>query len=321
LRGTLRDNAWVLGLAFQHDGLSAAAVKGIGYSYNTPGLFAQDELSPASWLKLAASARIDDNNDYGTFLSTRFSALIREPGSAWSVRTSVGGGYAAPTPFVDEVEATSLGSLLPLHGLHAERAMTESLDAKWSDAQWDVNVGVFDSNVHNALTVQAADGNKLQIFNAPGPRRAPGAELLIHYVVGPLHAIGSWSMVDASEATLADRRESAPLVPRQTGELGAILESKDRGRVGLEVGYTGRQALEDDPYRSMSEPYFELNALGEIRSGRVSIFLNAINLTNVRQTRFDPLVRPSAGLGGNPLTEVWAPLEGRMFNIGIRAEL
>jgi iron complex outermembrane receptor protein len=321
LRGTLRNNAWVLGLALQHDRLSAAAVQGIDYSYNTPGLFAQDELSPASWLKLAASARIDDNNDYGTFMSPRLSALIREPGSAWSLRTSVGGGYAVPTPFVDDVEATSLASLVPLRGLHAERAVTESIDAKWTDARWDVNLGVFDSAIRNALTVQAADGSKLQIVNAPGPRRAPGAELLIHYVAGPLHAIGSWSRVDATEATLAGRRQSAPLVPRQSGELGAILESKDRGRVGLEIGYTGRQALEDDPYRSVSEPYIELNALGEIRFGCVSIFLNAINLTNVRQTRFDPLVRPSAGLGGNPITEVWAPLEGRGFNIGIRAEL
>ena len=42
------------------------------------------------------------------------------------------------------------------------------------------------------------------------------------------------------------------------------LESTKRGRVGLEAGYTGRQALEDDPYRSVSEAYFELNALGEI---------------------------------------------------------
>ena len=30
LSGTARDNAWVLGLAFQHDGLSAAAVQGVG---------------------------------------------------------------------------------------------------------------------------------------------------------------------------------------------------------------------------------------------------------------------------------------------------
>jgi outer membrane receptor for ferrienterochelin and colicins len=88
----------------------------------------------------------------------------------------------------------------------------------------------------------------------------------------------------------------------------------------LELGYTGRQALEDDPYRSVSEPYFELNALGEIHFGAVSIFLNAINLTNVRQTRFDPLIRTTPGLGGNPITEVWAPLDGRTFNAGIRAE-
>ena len=199
--------------------------------------------------------------------------------------------------------------------------MTESIDAKWTDEGWDVNVSVFNSEIRDALAVQTADGNKLQLFNAPGPRRAPGAEVLIHYVVGPLQAIGSWSYIDATQATLSGLRQAAPLVPHQSGELGAILESTKRGRVGLEAGYTGRQALEDDPYRSVSEAYFELNALGEIRFGSVSIFMNAINLTNVRQTRFDPLVRPFPGQGGNPITEVWAPLGGRTFNVGIRAEL
>jgi outer membrane receptor for ferrienterochelin and colicins len=184
-----------------------------------------------------------------------------------------------------------------------------------------VNVSVFSSEIRDALTVQEAPGDKLQLFNAPGPRRAPGAEILVHYVVGPLQAIGSWSYIDATEAQFSGIRQAAPLVPRDSGELGAILEKKQRGRVGLEVGYTGRQALEDDPYRSVSEPYFELNALGEIRFGNVSIFINAINLTDVRQTRFDPLVRPSPGLGGNPITEVWAPLDGRTFNLGIRVDL
>jgi len=233
----------------------------------------------------------------------------------------VGGGYAAPTPFVDEVEATGLGSLLPLRGLRAERAITESLDAKWASEDWDVNFSVFDSQIRDALTVQGMSGSKLELLNAPGPRRAPGAEMLIHYVAGPLQVIGSWSYIEATEATFSGSRQDAPLVPRHSGELGAIVESKKRGRVGLEVGYTGRQALEDDPFRRVSEPYFELNALGELRIGNVSIFLNAINLTNVRQTRFDPLVRPTLGLGGNPITDVWAPLDGRTFNVGVRAEL
>lgn len=318
--GSARDHTWLLGLAFQHDGLSAAAVSGVGYSYNVPGLFVQDEFAPTPWFKLAGSARVDSNNAYGTFVSPRGSALIRQPSGNWSLRASVGGGYAAPTPFVEEVEATSLGSLLPLRGLRAEHAVTASIDAKWTDRGLDLTVSVFSSQIHDALNVLAAPGDKLQLFNAPAPRRAPGAEVLAHYVVGPLQAIGSWSYINATEVLLSGERQAVPEVPRHSGELGAILENQ-RGRVGLEVGYTGRQALEDDPYRSVSEPYFELNALGEVRVGSVSIFLNAINLTDVRQTHFDPLVRPFPGLGGNPITEVWAPLSGRTFNLGFRAGL
>ena len=321
LGGAARGHAWVLGVAFNHDGLAAAAVPGVGYAYNVPAVFAQDEFSLASWVKLAASSRVDVQNDYGTFFSPRLSALFRQSDSPWSLRASVAGGYAAPTPFVDEIEATGLGALLPLRDLRAERAVTESLDAKWADKGWDINISVFDSEVRNALAVQAAPGEKLELVNAPGLRRAPGAEMLIHYVAGPLQAIGSWSYINATEAAVSGARQEAPLVPRQSAELGAILENSQRGRIGLEMSYTGRQALEDDPYRNTSEPYVELNALGEIHFAVVSIFLNMINLTNVRQTRFDPLVRPTPGLGGTPITEVWAPLDGRTINVGIRADL
>jgi outer membrane receptor for ferrienterochelin and colicins len=321
LSGTAGGHSWVAGVAFNHDGLSASAVPGVGHAYNVPAVFAQDELAPTTWVKLAASARIDVHNDYGTFFSPRLSALFRRPDSAWSLRASVGGGYAAPTPFVDEIEATGLGSLLPLRGLHAERAVTESLDAKWAAGGWDVNVSVFTSEIRDALTVQAAAGEKLELLNAPGPQRAPGAELLIHYVAGPLQVIGSYSHINATEASLSGLRQDVPLVPRNSAELGGILENKKRGRIGLEGGYTGRQALEDDPYRAASEPYFDLNALGEIHFGSVSIFFNAINLTNVHQTRFEPLIRPTPGLGGTPITEVWAPLDGRTFNLGIRVDL
>jgi outer membrane receptor for ferrienterochelin and colicins len=182
-------------------------------------------------------------------------------------------------------------------------------------------VSVFDSEIRDALTVQSASAEKLELVNEPGAWRAPGAELLIHYVAGPLQVIGSYSHIQATEAGLSGLRQDTPLVPRNSGELGAILENKQRGRIGLELGYTGRQTLEDDPYRNVSEPYLELNALSEIRFGAVSIFVNAINLTNVRQTRFDPLIRPTPRLGGTPITEVWAPLDGRTFNVGIRVAL
>jgi iron complex outermembrane receptor protein len=320
LSGTSQRHQWVLGVAFERDQLNVGAVPGVSYTYNVPAMFAQDTYSLVPWMVVAGSVRIDANNDYGTFVSPRLSALFRQPGSAWSLRASVGGGYSAPTPFLDEIEATGLGSLLPLRGLHAERAVTESLDAKWADEGWDVNLSVFNSDIHHPLQLLPL-GNKLELINAPGPQRTPGVEALIGYSIGPLHALASWSYLNATETDPTGLRRAVPLVPRRAGSLDAILESEKRGRLGLELDYTGQQALEYDPYRSMSRAYVSFNALAEIRFKGISIFVNAINLSNVRQTRWDPLIRPSPGPGGNPITDVWAPLDGRTFNLGVRAEL
>jgi iron complex outermembrane receptor protein len=319
--GTTHDHDWVLGAAFNRDELSVPTVAGVGHTYDVPAVFAQDNYSPSPWLTLAGSARIDTNNHYGTFVSPRVSALLREPRGPWSIRASIGGGFTLPTPFVEEVDATGLGSLLPLLALHAERATTASLDAKWSARGWDVNLSVFDAEIRDPLTALPATAEKLEIVNGAGPRRAPGLEALIGYVAGPLHAIASWSYLNATEEDSPGARHDAPLVPRQAAELGAIIESERRGRVGLEVSYTGKQAIAYDPYRSVSPGFVELNALAELRFGDIAVFLNAINLTDVRQTHYDPLYRPSPGPGGNPITDVWAPLDGRTFNLGVRAQL
>ncbi len=318
LNGETYDHQWAVGVGFEHNALRVPAVPGVGYTYNVPGVFAQDEFTPVSWVKLAAAARVDSNNQYGTFASPRVAALFREPGSPWSLRASAGAGFAAPTPFVEEIESSGLGALTPMRGLHAERGVTESLDGKWAAHEWDVNVSVFNSEIHDPLQARPAGASTLELYNSPAARRAPGAEVLIHYVTGPLQMIGSWSYIDATQATPDGIREPAPLVPRHSAELGGILEDESRGRIGLEVSYIGRQGLEDDPYRTLSRPYIQLNALAEIRFSGFSIFLNAVNITNSRQTHYDPLIRPTPGLGGDPITDVWAPLDGRTFNVGIR---
>ena len=319
--GATGGHLWVLGVAFEHDQLIVAAVPGVSYTYNVPAAFVQDEYAPAHWLTLAGSARVDAHNDFGTFVSPRLSALIRQPKGAWSLRASVGAGFAAPTLFVDEIEATGLGALVPLRGLHAERATTASIDVKWARNGWDVNASVFTSEIRDALEAVPKSGNKLELVNARGPRRVPGAEVLVGYVAGPLHAIAAWSFLDATEVDSAGVRHDAPLIPHHTATLDGILEGKKRGRFGLELDYTGPQALADNPYRTVSRDYFQLNALAELRIGKIAVFMNALNVTDVRQTHYDPLIRSSPGPGGDPITALWAPLDGRSFNIGVRAEL
>jgi len=82
--------------------------------------------------------------------------------------------------------------------------------------------------------------------------------------------------------------------------------------------YTGQQRLEENPYRSNSVPYWLFGVLVERRFGPARLFVNAENLANVKQSSYDPLVRPSQHFDGRWTVDAWAPLEGRVINGGLR---
>ena len=67
-----------------------------------------------------------------------------------------------------------------------------------------------------------------------------------------------------------------------------------------------------------SEPYMILGLLAERQFGRIRLFVNGENLTGVRQTRWDPLLRPTRAADGRWTVDAWAPLEGRNINGGVR---
>ncbi|MDB4951812.1 MAG: TonB-dependent receptor plug [Gemmatimonadetes bacterium] len=314
-------HTWVAGVAARRERLNAPDAPGVGFARTVPGAFAQDEVSPTRWLSLSASARVDRAARYGAFVSPRLSALLR-PAEGWTVRASAGTGFALPTPLVDETEETGLAPLLPVAGLRAERAAGASLDASWTRGRWEVDGSLFASRVRHPLEAHAAaQPGRLLLVNAAGPLRTRGVETVGRYVAGPLHCIASYTFLDATEADAAGGRRSAALVPRHAGELAALLEDEKRGRVGVEVGYTGRRRTGFDPYRAVGQAYVEVNALAELRFGERALFVNATNLTGVRQSRWDPLVAPGPGPGGRRATDLWAPVAGRTLNVGIRAEL
>jgi len=90
------------------------------------------------------------------------------------------------------------------------------------------------------------------------------------------------------------------------------------GRIAFEVFYTGRQRLDENPYRDESRRYVVIGFSAERRWGPFRLFFNAENITDVRQTRHDPLVRPSRNFDGRWTVDAWAPLDGRVINGGVR---
>ena len=126
-----------------------------------------------------------------------------------------------------------------------------------------------------------------------------------------------------SVASSGSERRAVELIPRLTAEIAAIFEDEDKGRIGFELAYTGDQPLNDDPYRSRAPSFVELNGLAQVRLGECAVFLNVLNVTDRKQSDFDPLLRPALqpGLGGTPTTDAWGPQSGRVFSLGVRVEL
>jgi iron complex outermembrane receptor protein len=309
--------SWVAGLAWQRDSFRSTTLPVFDYSYEVPAAFAQLELDLRADLTLAASARLDLHSEYGSQLSPRLSALFR-PGP-WTVRASLGRGFYAPTPFVEEIEAAGLSRLEPLRGLEAETAHTGSLDISYARGPLEASVTLFASIIEDATRPETVSPERVRLVNVDGETRIRGSELLLRYRWNSLTLTGSYVFVDASEpAELGASRRAVPLTPRHTAGAVAVWEEHGKGRIGVEAYYTGRQSLEDNPYRSVSRPYLHLGLLGEIVLGKLSLFANAENILGVRQTRYEPLVLPQRRPSGQWTVDVWAPTEGFILNAGLR---
>ena len=225
-------------------------------------------------------------------------------------------GAFAPTPFIEETEETGLARVLPLGGFRAERACGTSVDMTCVLGPLEVTGTVFASLINNPVQQQVADPGHVRFVNIAGPTRT---ELLGRYWAGEF---ASWFTHDWTRSTEVDPdrgvRRDVPLTPRQTASFTMMWEFEGRGQIGLEGDYTGRQALDEYPYRSKGRPYALLGALAERTFGRMCLFLNSENLFDVRQTRENPLVLPVRRVNSRSTVDAWAPLDGRVINGDVR---
>jgi iron complex outermembrane receptor protein len=317
-QGSSGRQTWVGGAAFQQDRHALRELPRFDYIHSSPSLFMQDEIAITDKWTLAVSARADVHSEYGVLATPRISLLSR-PAAGWTIRVAAGTGAFAPTPFTEETEETGLSRLRPLRGLRAERARNTSLDVTRVFGSIELTGTIFGSLVTRPVVTRTLDGGDVEFINAPESTRTGGTELLVRYrregfVALATHAWTRSTEYDADERT----RRAVPLTPSHAGSLNAIWEGDDWGRFGIEMYFIGRQELDENPYRRVGRPHVLLGALAERRFGRLRVFINAENLLDVRQTKFDPLTVPAPRRDGRWTVDAWAPLEGRVVNGGLR---
>jgi iron complex outermembrane receptor protein len=313
VRGRTGRQTWVAGVAFERDAYAPADVPRFTYAFTVPGAFAQYDVDVSPEVALSASGRVDVHSEYGTFFSPRVSALLRS--GAWTSRMSVGTGFFGPTPLTEETEAAGLTRLAVDGPLAAEQGLSASLDVSRTAGRMSYTATLFASRISHPLHVERSPAYVLRTL--ADPTINAGVELLGTLRHDRLSVTATYTYVRALEA-VDGLKDDVPLTPRHSAGVVGMWEAEDVGRFGVEWYYNGRQRLEENPYRAESEPFMILGLLAEVRFGRVSVFVNGENLTGVRQTRWDPLLRQERAVDGRWTVDAWAPLEGRNINGGIR---
>jgi iron complex outermembrane receptor protein len=314
VRGARGKQSWVAGGAYERDAYRPKDVPIYSYTYQNPGVFAQDEIQAAAWLTFSLGARADFHSQYGVLFSPRFAALMR--GHGWTSRLSLGQGFSTPSALTEETEAAGLRRLTVINPLFVERGRGLTFDLTRSWVHWTVTSTLFASNVHHPLYTEQQTAYTLR--SLADPTENIGVENVATWRKSHFSAVASYTYIQAREKPGAVRQD-VELTPRHSAGLVGTWEHENVARIGVEAYYTGTQRLDDNPYRTQSEPYVLFGFLAEKRFGRFRAYVNAEDLGNVRQTKYDPLLRPTRGPDGRWTTDAWAPLDGRVFNGGVRA--
>ena len=306
----LTRNTWLAGIASEWfanrtptDPLPSA------YVYTGPSMFAHDDMRLSSWLTASGDLRLDFHLDDGAVLSPRGSILVHN--GPWAAHVSAGRSYSKPKQLTEETEAAGFAFLKIQGPIDRESADSVSADFTHTTAASVVSAAVFHTQVNHPATIDRAT---FTLHTESDPIVANGVELLGTFRHGPFAATGTYVLLKARERGDVE----LALTPRHSGGVIASATTKGGGRFGVQVLYTGVQRLDANPYRTTSEPYSVVNLLGQYPFGRWRVFANAENVTDVRQTNWDPIARMAPDIDGRWTVDVWAPLRGRVINIGIK---
>ena len=323
LSGYSDKTAWLVGLALQSEKFESDTFPEFNYAYQVPGLFLQLDYEASDDISMSLSARTDWHSEYGTQLSPRIS-LLYSPQN-WTIRGAYGQGFFAPSPFIEDIDEAGLSHLEVLENLDEERASTASIDISYVLGSVETSLALFASDIDNVTELEVIDGvdealgKQVRIVNADGETDISGAELLLRYRWQDIKFTGSYLYTDATkEGDYGIDRVPLALTPKHSAGLVVMWEEHGSHLLGFEAYYTGTQQLENNPYRERSQSYWHLGLLGQITIGQISLFVNAENLLNVRQTKEDSLVLLEQAPSGRWTTNIWSRNDGFTVNAGLR---
>ncbi len=297
----------------------------------TTGGFVQNTFNVKKWFVLESGLRLDyvmmqsenngSYNDY--FILPKLSALFKiNP----KVSSRIGGGlgYKTPTVFNEKAEEQVFKNVQPINfsKVKAERSYGANADINYRTSfgdEWtfSINQMVFYTFLNQPLVFNkdSLSSGIYSFQNANGHIDAYGTETNIKIGKGWFKAYLGYTYVMAQTHYDVSLKQ-VPLTANNRITFTMLIEKEKNFRIAFEAFYVSPQQLSNG---ATGRDYWVSGISAEKKWKYFSVFVNAENYLDTRQTRFGSIY---TGTTTNPqFSEIYAPLDGFIFNGGIKINL
>jgi iron complex outermembrane receptor protein len=290
------------------------------YNYTTYGGFMQNTWRPSTVFSLETGLRGDYVKQYGFELLPRMSAMWKIS-PKFTARLGGGFGYKTPTVFNEEAERIQFQDILPINEATAldERSIGINLDLNYRANLGRVGVVLnqlfFYTGLNRPLVLSTTTAGDLEFINANGHLDTRGIETNLRFTYDDLRLYVGYTFANVN-THLDGVKSWLPLTARHRLNNVLMYEKEGNFKLGLEAYYVSPQLLNDG---TTGRSYWTAGIMGEKSWKRFSLFVNLENFTDTRQSKFGPIYTGSIM---NPVFgDIYAPLDGRLLNGGIKLRL
>jgi outer membrane receptor for ferrienterochelin and colicins len=306
---------------FREDRLQSSILRNEGY--RTIGAFANYTFDIGKKVSMEAGFRGDYVSEEKFFALPRLSALFK-----WTSRltTRIGGGlgYRNPTIFNQEAELLGYRNVLPIDKskTSAEQSYGGNADIGYKTAIGEkffinINQMFFYTYLERPLVLvdTGSASGVYNFINANGSTQSYGSETFFKFGFYDFVLFVGYTYTNATNHFNGTESELT-LTPHHSLKGDLLYSLPGRWRIGLDYEFKSSQALSNGTH---SREFWTFGAVVEYTKNNYTLFGNIENYTNIRQTKYGSL---ASGPDGTPqFTEVWAPLDGIVFNTGIKVRL
>lgn len=310
---------WNIGADINTDNFiqNSVSAQKLDYFTATSGIFAQNTFNFNEKLILESGLRIDISNKSDVFVLPRVSLLYKID-KHFTSRVGGGLGYKLPTIFIEETEEKNFQGInaIDFSSIHPEKSYGLNADVNFKSHIGDnvffsANQMFFMTTIQNPIAL-IPNKNVFDFINVNDHVLSTGFETNFKLRIEKISFFLGYTFIDA-ERNFNNASVINPLTAKHRINTNVMYEIENSFRLAYELFFTGEQILNTG---GVGRNYWVMGISAEKKFAHFSIFANAENFLDVRQSRWESLY---SGSLQNPIfKDVYTPVEGAIFNGGAR---